>query len=174
VTMELLYADTDFKTPLIFILSPGADPTAQLHKFAEEMGYTGDRSLGEISLGQGQGERALRLVKDSSKEGLWVMLKNCHLSERFMPDMEKMVLDLALTDGISPDFRLFLTSMPAPFFPTSVLQNGVKLTTEPPRGLKANLKRTYIDFNDSFIDSCKKPEIWKKMLFGLSFMHAIV
>jgi dynein heavy chain, axonemal len=33
-TMEILYADTDYKTPLIFILSTGADPTSQLLKFA--------------------------------------------------------------------------------------------------------------------------------------------
>jgi len=26
-TMEVIYGDTDYKTPLIFILSTGADPT---------------------------------------------------------------------------------------------------------------------------------------------------
>ena len=53
VTMELVYQDTDYKTPLIYILSPGADPTSQLHKFSEEMGFVDERKMGEISLGQG-------------------------------------------------------------------------------------------------------------------------
>jgi dynein heavy chain len=36
VTMDMMYADTDNRTPLIFILQAGADPSAQLFKFAEE------------------------------------------------------------------------------------------------------------------------------------------
>jgi len=48
-TMEVIYADTDYKTPLIFILSTGADPTSQLLKFAQSKNY-GDR-LFPISLG---------------------------------------------------------------------------------------------------------------------------
>jgi len=48
-TMDIVYADTDFKTPLIFILSTGADPTSMLLKFAESKNY--DDRLHAISLG---------------------------------------------------------------------------------------------------------------------------
>ena len=61
-----------------------------------------------------------------------------------MPKLEKIVLEFPENqETIHEDFRLFLTSMPADYFPVSVLQNSVKLTTEPPRGMRANLKRTY-------------------------------
>lgn len=35
--------------------------------------------------------------------------------------------------------------MPVDYFPTSVLQTGLKMTTEPPRGIKNNLQRTYMN-----------------------------
>jgi dynein heavy chain, axonemal len=64
--------------------------------------------------------------------------------------------------------------MPSDFFPVFVLQNGVKLTTEPPRGIKANMKRTYTEFDADFLDSCKKAKEWRKLVFGLSFFHATI
>jgi dynein heavy chain len=68
-----------------------------------------------------------------------------------------------------------LTSMPADYFPVSILQNSIKMTIEPPRGLKANLKRSFADFNEELIDSCpmKKKE-WLKMLYSLTFFHAVI
>jgi dynein heavy chain len=44
--------------------------------------------------------------------------------------------------------------MPASYFPASVLQNGIKLTTEPPRGIKANLKRSWNDIDEEQLASC--------------------
>jgi dynein heavy chain len=113
-------------------------------------------------------------MEAASKTGDWVMLQNCHLAKSWMDDLEKRTLDLTERQDINKDFRLFLTSMPAPYFPVSTLQNGVKMTTEPPRGIKANLKRSYTDLSQKTLDDCKKPDIWRKLIFGLSFFHAIV
>ena len=70
--MEVVYADTDVKTPLIFVLSTGADPTQALIRFARDKNFS-DR-LNVISLGQGQGPKAEKLIEASKKTGEWVML----------------------------------------------------------------------------------------------------
>ena len=72
VTMDIIYKDTDVKTPLIFILSQGADPTSFLMKFANDRGFA--QKLLVISLGQGQGPKAEALINKAKKNGEWVML----------------------------------------------------------------------------------------------------
>ena len=70
--------------------------------------------------------------------------------------------------------RLWLTSMPSESFPTSCLQNGVKITKEPPKGLRANLKSTYIKLDNEKLKKTSKVHEFQKLLFGLSFYHALV
>jgi len=86
-------------------------------------------------------------------------------------------------DSIHDDFKLLLTSMPASYFPSSILQNGLKMTTEPPSGIRANLKRSYHaivteeDYSPSAVlkeDDIDNTEYYRRLLFGLCFFHALV
>jgi len=51
--LEKSFGDSSPLTPLIFILSYGADPTMALLKFAQDKGFKGEK-FNSISLGQGQ------------------------------------------------------------------------------------------------------------------------
>ena len=169
--LSALFKESNPTTPLIFVLSPGADPASALYKFAEEQRMA--KRLASISLGQGQGPKAEAIIKEGMEKGLWVLLQNCHLAPSWMPTLDRIIDSISI-DKVHREFRLWLTSMPTPKFPVTILQNGVKTTMEPPNGIKANLMRTYATFNDDFISQCTKPKEWKKLLFSLTFFHAII
>jgi len=160
-------------SPLVFILSSGADPYQDLLKFAESQGET-ERLL-SISLGMGQGPIAERYIAQATEHGGWVVLQNCHLCISWLPKLEKICEEIAAKpEELHPSFRLWLTSMPTPKFPVTVLQRAVKMTNEPPKGLRANLLRSYLGFSDSFLAESSKPDAFKIMLFGLCMYHALI
>jgi dynein heavy chain len=157
------------------VLSTGSDPTGALIKFAEDRGVLD--KFQSISLGQGQGPVAERLVASSTKVGNWVCLMNCHLATSWMNAMEKMIDEFNSKPPEDPNFRLWLTSQPSTAFPVSVLQNGIKLTNEPPKGMRANLIGTFTTLGteewDCMEDNERNERYWKKMLVGLAFFHGI-
>lgn len=115
----MVFKDSNSTTPLIFVLSPGTDPAADLYKFAEEMKFS--KKLSAISLGQGQvgmgqggmrgqaswshhlallppqGPLAEAMMRSSIERGKWVFFQNCHLAPSWMPVLERLI------EHINPD-----------------------------------------------------------------------
>ncbi|XP_004631750.1 dynein heavy chain 1, axonemal [Octodon degus] len=166
--LSLVFKDSNSTTPLIFVLSPGTDPAADLYKFAEEMKFS--KKLSAISLGQGQGPRAEAMMRNSIERGKWVFFQNCHLAPSWMPALERLIEHIN-PDKVHRDFRLWLTSLPSNKFPVSILQNGSKMTIEPPRGVKANLLKSYNSLSDDFLNSCRKVLEFKSLLLSLCLFH---
>ncbi|KOB72814.1 Dynein heavy chain 6, axonemal, partial [Operophtera brumata] len=137
--------------------------------FATEMGVRD--KVQSISLGQGQGPVAEKMIMAAKHKGDW----NCHLAASWMLSLELIVANLAGDHGVPhPEFRLFMSSMPTPKFPVSVLQNSVKVTNEPPKGLKANVKRALIEMEEDFFENHIMGQDWRSMLFGICMFHAII
>jgi len=165
------FDDSTCTTPLIFVLSPGADPIIYLMDLAKEKEM--DSRLKMLSLGQGQGEIAAEWIKAGRRNGDWVCLQNCHLAISWLAKLERIQENQVESETHS-EYRLWLTSMPTNKFPVSILQSGIKMTNEPPKGLKANLGRTFNEVKEKEYESCQKPYEYKKLLFSLAFFHAVI
>lgn len=82
------FEESNILTPLIFILSPGADPIDTLWVFAERLGYS--QSLQMISLGADQGDYIENALIKAQKQGSWICLENCHLNTKWLVNLEKI------------------------------------------------------------------------------------
>ncbi|VEN36858.1 unnamed protein product [Callosobruchus maculatus] len=173
--LSAMFKESGPAVPLIFVLSTGTDPAAELYKFADRMKMS--KRMFSISLGQGQGPRAEKMIISGCEVGSWVFFQNCHLAPSWMPRLERII------EGISPemvhrDFRIWLTSTPSPYFPVAILQNGSKMTVEPPAGVKANMMRAYrnevSELADFMQSENKKAPPFRLLVFSLCLFHAVI
>ncbi|RKO94668.1 hypothetical protein BDK51DRAFT_21975 [Blyttiomyces helicus] len=179
LNMKRLYLEETIPTePILFITTPGADPSQELKEFAaSEVGLD---NYHQVAMGQGQGDIALSLLRECATKGGWLCLQNVHLVIGWLPALEKELSSIsfaASSSSHSPPtlharFRLWLTSEPHPKFPSNLLQNTLKVTVEAPPGIKKNLQRTYEGWTPAFIAGGQIHRA--QALFALAWFHAVI
>nr|AML30862.1 axonemal inner arm dynein heavy chain 6 [Marsilea vestita] len=165
------FGDSSPISPLLFILSAGVDPTTSLQQFAVTKGVADN--FHAVALGQGQGPIAMKLIHESAKTGGWVFLANCHLMTKWLPQLEKVIQGLEKSNPHEM-FRLWLSSAPNNNFPISILQRSVKMTAEPPKGLRANVLRLYTGTTEESFQRCRAQTKYQKLFFALAYFHSVL
>jgi dynein heavy chain len=158
-------------TPIFFILSPGVDVVSEVDKLAIVYEFERGISYHNVSMGQGQDVIAMDKLEQAHRNGHWVILNNIHLMPKWCRDLEKTLDEYAL-EGSHQKFRLFLTADPSVGIPIGLLNRSIKLTNEPPAGLKANIKRAFCSFAKEVIDEADSKT--KSIIFGLCHFHAVL
>ncbi|KAI4888942.1 hypothetical protein NFI96_027441 [Prochilodus magdalenae] len=169
ISFEAIFEQSTPNSPIVFILSPGCEPASDLMKLAERSGF-GSSRLKFLAMGQGQEKVALQLLETAVSRGQWLMLQNCHLLVKWLKDLEK---SLERITKPHPDFRLWLTTDPIQDFPIGILQKSLKVVTEPPNGLKLNMRATYFKISHETLVSCPHPA-FRSLVYVLAFFHAVV
>ncbi|GLH10276.1 Dynein heavy chain, cytoplasmic [Gryllus bimaculatus] len=156
------------RIPVLFILSPGSDPIDELMKQARLCGF-GSR-FRYLSLGCGQENHALFMIKIAMQRGQWLLLQNCHLLINFVRDLIKEIEKIGTPHS---DFRLWMTTKSKSNFPTSLLQSSFKVVFESPNSVKKNIQKTFVNLPADALDSCEHPA-FKRLFYGISFFHAVL
>ncbi|CAG9313552.1 unnamed protein product [Blepharisma stoltei] len=172
------YKETSKTVPVFFVLFPGADPTPEVEEVAETLGITAlNNKFRNISMGQGQEKNAEQAMEQLSQNGGWVMLQNVHLMQSWLKVLENMLEKFS--KKAHENFRCFISSEPPALpdmkiIPETILQNCVKVANEAPQALKDNLRRAYSHFSQKDLDSSRKSNEFKAMLFALCMFHSLV
>jgi dynein heavy chain len=176
-----IHAQSSPNTPVVFVLSPGADPQSDIQALGATLGFTTPTKFKFLALGQGQASKAEEMLDQGIQKGHWVLLANCHLLLSWMKNLEKILQQLGgssaggsgKTITAHPDFRLWLTTDPTDRFPLGILQRSLKVVTEPPDGLKLNMRASYSRITDGVLESCPHPA-FRPLVYALVFLHAVV
>lgn len=118
-----------------------------------------------MSMGEGMDVVATDMMENAVKEGQWVMLSNIHLMIDWLKELEKL-LDKYKLEMTHANFRVFLSAEPSNGIPVGILERCIKITNEPPMGMKANMSKAMNLFGKEKVDGKEPKE--KCILFGLS------
>ena len=168
--IETLLVDSSPTIPILFLLSVGADPTSSIDELAKKK----KRTISKVSLGEGQEPKANSLIQSSLEKGDWVFLQNCHLGLNFMNYLDTILGEEDFKTRADPEFRIWMSCEPREGFPLGLLQKALKVTNEPPKGIKAGLQKTFSSLvNPEFLERIDHPN-WRTLVYACCFLHSLV
>uniref|UniRef100_A0A0N5CE75 Cytoplasmic dynein 2 heavy chain 1 n=1 Tax=Strongyloides papillosus TaxID=174720 RepID=A0A0N5CE75_STREA len=167
---EIFENESNEEDPILILTGPGADPSQDLEELASQI--IGIEKYIQISMGQGQQEIAIQNLEKASEEGLWLCIKNIHLVPQFLTELQKK---LALIIQRHSSFRLWITSECDESFPTTLVQDSLKITFESPPGLENNVSRTYTNWIQSITqDQYVFDNVKQQAFFILAYIHGLL
>ena len=90
LSLELIWEESECKTPMLALLSSGADPTSNIQVLAKKKNV----DLYIVSMGQGQEILARRYLQQTMTSGGWLLLQNAHLGLDYLDEFYESKLEM--------------------------------------------------------------------------------
>jgi dynein heavy chain 1 len=162
---SLVSEEVPAATPLALISVPGYDASYRVENLIKN---TGVRAT-SVAMGSQEGSAlADQSIAAASRQGTWVLLKNVHLDQTWLGQLEKRLQTL----NPHRNFRLFLTMEAIPSIPVNILRQSRLIMNEPPPGIKANLLDSLRSIPPNRLS--QGPAEKARLYFMLAWFHAVV
>ena len=173
------FMDSKPETPIFFILSPGSNPIADLEILGGQIlpqeikkTFKSGKNFKDIAMGQNAEKLAEEEIRVGNSDGNWVFLQNVHLMPKWLKCLEDKMKEIAKEKG-HEDFRLYLSAEPSDKIPVGILEKCIKLTNEPPSGLKENMCIAFNTIKNAPGVSYSDEKRRCGVQFGLCYYHAV-
>ena len=176
ITTDLvrLLSDSAPRIPVFLLLKESQNPLDTIVKLSR--GRQGQKSK-EIKMftlvDECMGDICNTLI-NCIKEGRWIVIQNCHLSQNANAALDKIHSILSNTMDFNEDFRLWFVSKPVNYLGKEIPGNSIKYVIEPPRDMKDQILDV---LQNSFIDRqlfengvAGKEGNFSKLLYSLVFL----
>lgn len=168
--ISTLFNKSSNKEPILYLLSEGADPTNSITGYAQKI----KKIVTSVSLGEGQGAKANAIIREYMPLGNWILLQNCHLGLDYMQELENNLADPEFCKEMHKEFRVWMSCEPSDQFPLGLLQRSLKVTNEPPKGIKAGMRKTFKTIvTPDFLEKIEH-YAWRSLCYMMSFLHSLM
>ena len=165
--------------PAIFITSSGTDISLQVQKlFAARKGLS-SAVLSELCIGTGSDVQIVQAIYKAVQSDSWILVRDIHLSRaNTFPALKYIVNE---SSPKHPGFLCIFTAdidhAPAPAFPSYIIEYCLKISSNPPVGLRAILICEWRDLEDSYGEINRSASLalqfaGAKLFAVLCFFHA--
>jgi dynein heavy chain 1 len=164
--LTFVNVNVNAKSPLIMVSAPGYDASYKIELLAKQA----NKKYTSVAIGSPEAFGLVdQAIRNASKSGNWVLLKNVHLAPQWLTELEKKIYSMSL----EPNFRLFLTMENNPKVPATLIRASHVMIFEPPSGIKAALMRSYTN-TITAQRTDKEPIERKRLHFIVSWFNAVV
>jgi len=170
------YEDADARSPVFLLVTHAVnihDLVQDCHH--QKCGHGGSVKLWHFQMGKGVQEDVEEKMAKAAQNGDWIILENLHLVLEWLPTFEERIAKWKGAE-LNPRFRMWITSVPVPDFPASILERSIKVALQPPGCIKAKIEEMLGEQEkDAFVrKSGKHANVHKNLFFGLAYLHAIL
>nr|CAI5837150.1 unnamed protein product [Callosobruchus analis] len=174
ININDVYNNSYSLSPILILLTPGSMSFNKIYSLASQRHYF--YKFNWLSFGDTETETADELIERSQKDGLWLLLENCHLVPEWLKVLEKRLIAMDC-ENTHENFRLWLTAEPTVEVPLEILQICNKLIiNDNPEGIKKNMEKLYKNepiVDMKFYNSCPgKHDIFTKYVYAVTLLHS--
>lgn len=172
VDLDSMYTESSAQKPIILMYQEESETIRRYFSIFAKSKVGQNFSVIDInSLGSSVDKQMKRILSKPMEEGSWILLLNCHNSDKTLNQIESVLIDTT-HKNLDPNFRCWVSLLQIDNKPpSSLMLNSVRAFIGPAITVKENIIRSFSWIDSEQAKLSNKSE-WPILLHNLCYFHS--